>query len=84
MLFQRKIERAQKWLHQRNSREEIRREDPSGSNLPSMEDLKAEARNEIYLEKNDLPAMIFAAMITILPVCIIVLLAICAVVFLIP
>ena len=49
-----------------------------------MEELKAEAREEIYLEKKDLPAMIFAAMITIMPVCILVLLAICAVVFLIP
>ena len=86
MLFQKKIDRAQKWLHDRNSTPEVRRnEQCSGSSdLPSMEELKAEAREEIYLDKKDLPAMIIAAMITIMPVCILVLLAICAVVFLIP
>ena len=84
MLFQRKIERAQNWLHERNSTNVTQETEYSGGELPSMEELKAEAREEIYLEKKDLPAMIFAAMITIMPVCILVLLAICAVVFLIP
>ena len=86
MLFQKKIDRAQQWLHERNSTVESRRAEQSlhNSDLPSMEELKAEARDEIYLDKKDLPAMIIAAMITIMPVCILVLLAICAVVFLIP
>ena len=84
MLFQKKIERAQNWLHERNSPSVTQDTEYSGGDLPSMEELKAEAREEIYLEKKDLPAMIIAAMITIMPVCILVLLAICAVVFLIP
>ena len=84
MLFQKKIERAQNWLHERNSTRVTQDTEYSGGDLPSMEELKAEAREEIYLEKKDLPAMIIAAMITIMPVCILVLLAICAVVFLIP
>jgi len=84
MLFQKKIDRAQKWLHERNSTDAPRSADYHEGDLPSMEELKAEAREELYLDKKDLPAMIIAAMITIMPVCTLVLLAICAVVFLIP
>ena len=46
MLFQKKIERAQKWLHERNSMVETRRTEQSAhsADLPSMEELKAEAQ----------------------------------------
>ena len=84
MFFQRKIDRAQKWLHDRNPSPIVRETESSHEDLPSMEELKAEAQNEIYLDKGDLPAMIIAAMFTILPICLLVLLAISAVVFLIP
>ena len=80
MLFQRKIERAQQWLKERNQGNQprrIQRED----DLPDMEELKREAQREIHLDKSDLPAMILAALITILPVCILVLLALVAFVF---
>ena len=82
MLFQRKVERAQKWLRERNGIPEETETHYSESELPSMEELKAEGRNEIRLEKGDLPAMLIAAFFTIMPVCVIVLLAICAIVFL--
>ena len=81
MLFQRKIERAQQWLKERNQtlypKSSSRREE----NLPDMEELKRQARQENMLDKGDLPAMILAALITILPVCILVLLALVAFVF---
>ena len=82
MLFQRKIERAQKWLRERNGIPESGQKTHREGELPSMEELREEGRNQIQLEKSDLPAMIIAALITILPVCILVLLAICSVVFL--
>jgi hypothetical protein len=81
MLFQRKIERAQQWLKERNQtlypKSSSRREE----DLPDMEELKRQARQENMLDKGDLPAMILAALITILPVCILVLLALVAFVF---
>ena len=81
MLFQRKIERAQQWLKERNQtlypKSSSRREE----DLPDMEELKRQARQENMLDKGDLPAMILAALITILPVCIQVLLALVAFVF---
>ena len=82
MLFQRKIDRAQKWLKERNGVTEEPDYSCDGGALPSMEELKAEGRNEFRLEKGDLPAMLIAAFFTIMPVCVIVLLAICAIVFL--
>jgi len=79
MLFQRKIERAQQWLRDRNMGNQprrIRRED----DLPDMEQLKQESW-EMPLDKGDLPAMLFAAFITIMPVCVLVLLLLVAFVF---
>ena len=72
MIFQKKIERAQKWLRGISKKSE---------ELPTPEQLKEESQ-EIKLEKGELPLMIFLALIIIVPVCLIVLLAICSFVFL--
>ena len=72
MFFQKKIERAQKWLRGTSKKSE---------KLPTPEELKEESQ-EIKLEKGELPLMIFLALIIIVPVCLIVLLAICSFVFL--
>ena len=82
MLFQRKIERAQRWLKERTGSAEVSEQTCDEGELPSMEELKAEGRNEFRLEKGDLPAMLVAAFFTIMPVCVIVLLLICSLVFL--
>ena len=81
MLFQRKIDRAQKWLRERNGVSEDVQQHTGEGELPSMEELKAEAQSEIHLDKGDLPAMIIAALITILPACILVLLLLVSFVF---
>lgn len=81
MLFKNKVERAQKWLHERNQTPQSRRRESREGDLPSMEELKRESQ-ELQLDKGDLPAMIVAALITIVPICLLVLLAICAFVFL--
>ena len=81
MLFQRKIERAQQWLKDRNQAMYPKSSKSRESDLPDMEELKQQARQEHLLDKGDLPAMILAALITILPVCILVLLALVAFVF---
>lgn len=91
MLFQRKINRAMKWSRDQKLRAEGR--DPEQEELdrelknkgkgkwkeeplPSMEELKEEA-NQVQLEKGDLFAMIFSALITIVPICLGLLLLIC-------
>ena len=71
MLFQKKIERAQKWLREINKKPD---------ELPTPEELKQESQ-EINLEKGDLALMIFLALGIILPVCLVVLLLICSFVF---
>ena len=81
MLFQRKIERAQQWLKERNQAMYPKSSSGREDDLPDMEELKRQARQENMLDKGDLPAMILAALITILPVCILVLLALVAFVF---
>jgi len=80
-LFQRKVDRAQKWLRERNGIQEEPEAISGEKDLPSMEELKAEGRQEFHLEKGDLPAMLIAAFFTIMPVCLLVLLAISAIVF---
>ncbi len=81
MLFKNKVERAQKWLHERNQTPQSSRRESREGDLPSMEELKRESQ-ELHLDKGDLPAMIVAALITIVPICLLVLLAISAFVFL--
>ena len=75
MLFQNKFERARKWLQERNAPQP----DKPGD-LPTPEELKKESQ-EIKLERGELPLMIFLALVIILPVCLLVLLAICSFVF---
>ena len=72
MLFDKKIQRAQKWLRGKNEQSE---------DLPTPEELKEESQ-EIKLEKGELPLMIFLALVIIIPVCLVVLLLICSIVFL--
>lgn len=76
MLFQKKIQRAQEWLHQRNQPKEKKQTEP----LPDAEELKRQSQ-EIKLEKGELPMMIFLALIIIVPVCLIVLLLMCSFIF---
>lgn len=78
MLFQKKIDRAQKWLKEQSDPqpgcEEV------NGDFPSMEELKAEAKQEIHLEKGDIPAMLLAAFPIVL-ICLVVLLLISGAVF---
>lgn len=80
MLFRKKIQRAQDWLHDQSGQPE----DPAGreetGEFPSMEELKAEGKAEFHLEKGDIPAMLLAAL-PIVVICLLVLLAICSFVF---
>ncbi|MCI6957110.1 MAG: hypothetical protein SPI15_11900 [Candidatus Faecousia sp.] len=71
MFFQKKLDRAQKWLQGKNKDME---------ELPTAEELK-EQNQGLPLEKGDLPLMILLGMGIILPVCLLVLLAICSFVF---
>ena len=95
MFLQRKINRAMKWSRERKMRAEGR--DPEQEaleaeiknhgkgkwkeELPSMEELREE-ESKLQLEKGDLPAMIWAAFLTIFPVCVLVILLICLAVYL--
>ena len=97
MFLQRKIDRAVKWSRERKLREqgidpeqlELEEAAKSGgkgswkqkSPLPSMEEILREER-ELGIEKQDLFALIFSGLITILPVVLLILLAIFAIVFL--
>lgn len=97
MLLQRKINRAMKWSRERKLRAEGRDPEQEALEaeaqshgkgkwkqkeaLPTMEELRQE-EEKLHLEKGDLPAMITSALITIVPVCVVLLLAICALVFL--
>ncbi len=89
MLFEHKIRRAMKWSHDRKLRAEGR--DPEledlerelknrgkqrPEELPTIEELK-EQEAGLPLEKGDLPALIGTALITIVPVCLLVLVVIC-------
>lgn len=71
MLFRNKLDRAQKWLRNQNK---------DTGELPTPDELKEQSQ-ELPLDKGDLPLMILLAMGIILPVCLLVLLAICSFVF---
>ena len=79
MLFQKKIDRAQKWLKEQSGGESPE-ECGEKTDLPDMETLKAEAKEEIHLEKGDIPALLLAAF-PIVIICTLVLLALCSFVF---
>lgn len=83
MLFQSKIDRAQKWLHDRSDSGRRERELQEKGELPSGADLRAEAQEEIELEKGDVLSMLLAALITILPVALLVLLIMVSVLLLV-
>ncbi|MBR3973336.1 MAG: hypothetical protein IKJ99_05240 [Oscillospiraceae bacterium] len=72
MLFKKKYERAQKWLHDQNPDNQFE----DDGELPSMEELRAQANEEIPLDKSDVFAMVFAAFVTIVPACLLILLII--------
>ena len=71
MFFRKKLDRAQKWLRGQNK---------DAKELPTPEELKEQSQ-ELPLEKGDLPLLILLGMGIILPVCLLVLLAICSFVF---
>ena len=74
--------RAQKWLQEQNPDYQRRQEEAAGEDLPSMEELRAEGKEHIQLEKGDTFAMIVAAFAFILVPCVLVLLLIVGVVLL--
>lgn len=78
MFFRKKLDRAQKWLRERTESGESIPKKYRDEELPSMEELREEA-DRLPLEKGDLPALIFSAMITFIPVCLIALLILCSV-----
>ncbi len=73
MLFQRKVDRAMDWIHQRSQSREENRQEASGG-LPSMDELRREANEEMELEKGDFFAMLVSAFVIILPACLVALL----------
>ena len=97
MFLQRKINRALRWSRERKLREqgidpeqqaleeEVKSQGKGQwkekSQLPSMEEILREER-ELGIEKQDMFALIFSGLITILPVVILILAAIFAVVYL--
>lgn len=76
MFFRKKLEKSMKWHHEKAQGQPAAASEGL-EDLPSMEELKEEAREEVTLEKGDLPAMILAGMLTILPACLAVLLILC-------
>lgn len=93
MLLQRKVDRAMKWSRDRAMREDgmdpeeeelkaALRKQSGQDPLPSMEELRAEAMEAEKVTKGETFTMILSAMITILPVCVILVLLICLVGFL--
>ncbi len=74
MLFQSRIDRAQKWLKERTGNTGDDHSKSENGEFPSMEDLRAEVQEEMDLEKGDKLAMLIAAFITILPACLVALL----------
>ncbi len=83
MLLQRKVNRAFDWqkeqVRQREAESNKKPEYETSDELPPMEDLVE--KDDVALEKGDLPAMIMSALVTILPACILVLLFIVLVVW---
>ena len=97
MFLQRKIDRALRWSRHRKLREQGRDPEQEEleeaakthgkgqwkekSQLPSMEEILREEQ-ELGIEKQDMFALIFSGLITILPVVLLILVAIFAVVYL--
>ena len=91
MLLQRKVDRAMKWSRERSLRAEgidpeeeelkaeLKKHSGKKDSAPSMEELIAEELER--LEKGDVKAMILAAMITIFPICLGLILLICLIAY---
>ena len=73
MIFKR-YERAQKWLREQNcsNREEVT--ETEDHDLPSMEELRAQANQDLKLDKSDWFALLFAALVNIFIPCLLFLL----------
>lgn len=79
MIFGKKLAASMEWLRKRSKGTP---EPPDGEeDLPTMEELKKEAERA-PLEKGDLPAMILAGFVTIVPACLLALLVLCLVAWL--
>ncbi|MFR2945570.1 MAG: hypothetical protein ACLTL5_01225 [Oscillospiraceae bacterium] len=96
MLLQRKVDRAMKWSRERSLRAEgidpeeeelkaeLKKHSRKKDSAPSMEELIAEEKQKELerLEKGDVKAtMILAAMITIFPICLGLILLICLIAY---
>ncbi len=81
MLFQRKVDRAMEWSRNRSGKHEERSHSCAEGELPSMEELRAQANQEMDLEKGDFLAMLIAGFAVILPAGLIVLLLMCGFMF---
>ena len=93
MLLQRKVDRAMKWSRERSLRAEgidpeelkaeLKKHSGKKDSAPSMEELIAEEKQKELerLEKGDVKAMILAAMITIFPICLGLILLICLIAY---
>ena len=73
MIFKR-YERAQKWLRERNPDMQEEITESEGNELPSMEELRAEANEHMHLDKGDVFALLVAAMVNIFIPCVLFLL----------
>ena len=89
MFFQKKIDRAMKASRERQAKAnggnpEAPERQTEEEILPSMEELRAQAQEELKNEPvsgKEIAAMILSAFLTIFPVCVAVLLLLCAAVY---
>ncbi len=93
MLLQRKIDRAMKWSRERRMRQDGRDPEQEaldaevashgkgkGKDLPSMEELRAEELKLLQdqpIEKKDVLAMILSGFVTVFPICVALIGAVC-------
>ena len=73
MIFKR-YERAQKWLREKNGITSENAAEPEDNEFPSMEELRAQANQDLKLDKSDWFALLFAALINIFIPCLLFLL----------
>lgn len=78
MFFQKKLDRALKWLKDRNA---YQGQEQADEEQPSADELRQESK-QLQLEKGDLPALIISAMLTFIPICLIILLVLSSLFFL--
>ncbi|MBP3305682.1 MAG: hypothetical protein J6L24_06910 [Oscillospiraceae bacterium] len=89
MFFRKKIDRAMKWSRERRMKadggnSEAPEEQNREEMLPSMEELRAQELEELNNEPvsgKEIATMILSAFLTIFPVCVAVLLLLCAAVY---